>query len=670
MERRDTLRHTFVRKVAPGSNHIYDTLDNAPDSALSDVRILHSLLVEPVRNGVGILISGQADLPYEGDGDQYWGRSFRLETGENLQIRVYPRNCMGKPLIKNVPRMMAFRRTSPTLVPVVGVVILYLPSELGNGAGSINMPLSSARTIGCRAVQIILPSLFSKHDAKRELPNQLTSTDSYGYHSVRPSTYTITKVTRYKEKLGGGEFTMSVSPGHSYLVLASHMCGIDMADPLSRTTIPISGKDHLSRSAALQRQLVSGVGDASAEDHISAAFTLLDLIGVEGVVSMPCNSFFFGALPDMFHSPLGLPLVVVMASRIACFSGDFNLPSCTPNDAHANREIAAAFNERWMPVTKTECRAIDCAIKAGYDWAVERVLRDGKTPEEEKTLRVCLDDNMAFWQRVGQRINTRLVSEVRDSHRRGSKTPYDTTFGVAELFQDAISDSKYAHWERNGVGAPISEAAINRIYLASRADMRTQFNSMQDRVEIWLRDGLYGQQRLSKENVNVAQVAKRVQRFKASVGNDDIDSEGDSDSSSSSGEISTECEDDGDQVLDFKLNVAAMESAAGAVSVSMIEAASIFHQFGMKAFLVGEGCRQKCADCENIIGVVEGIMLESVASQCVFCNHRRCFSCASSALRRMDSMSHCGACRGESKESSSENKKKAAKSPARGSHKK
>ena len=663
MESSDPLDHVFVRKMAPGSGHIYDTLDNAPDSAVSDVRMLHSLLVEPVSNGVGILISGQSDLPYEGDGDQYWGRSVRLETGEKLQIRVYPRNCMGKPLTKDVPRMMAFRRTSDTLVPVVGVVILYLPSKIGNGVDSMQMPLSSARTIGCRAVQIILPSLFSKHDAKRELPNQLTSIDSCGYHSVRPSTYTITKVTRCKGKLGGGEFTMSVSPGHSYVVLASHMCGVGMADPLGRTTIPISDKDHLSRSAALQQQLVDGVGDASAADHISAAFTLLDLIGVEGVVSIPCSNFFFGALPDMFHSPLGLPLVVVMASRIACFSADFNLPSCTPNDAHANREITAAFNGRWMPVTKTGCRAIDCAIKAGYDDAVERIRQDGKTPEGERTLRICLDDNMAFWQRVGQRINTRMVSEVRDSHRQRSKTPYDTTFGVAELVRDAISDAKYAHWECKNVAAPISEAAINRICLASRADMRAQFNSIQDRVEIWLREGLYGQRRLSNENVNIAQVAKRAQRFKASAGVDDIDSEGDSDSS-----CSTEGEDDGDQVLDFKLNVAAMESAAGAVSVSMIHAASIFHQFGIESFLVGKGCRQKCADCENTIGVIESIMLGSMASQCVLCNHRRCFSCASSALMSMSPAVECGACRGDS--SHAPKNKKPVHNPARGSHRK
>ena len=56
----------------------------------------------------------------------YWGRSITLCTGENFQMRICPRGCIGQPLHQAETRLIATRRTSINAVPVVSCVLLSL----------------------------------------------------------------------------------------------------------------------------------------------------------------------------------------------------------------------------------------------------------------------------------------------------------------------------------------------------------------------------------------------------------------------------------------------------------------------------------------------------------------------------------------------------------------
>lgn len=619
------------------SSQIYDTLDQAPEEASLDAQKMHKLLVEPlVTNAVGFVLTGAGEMAGAQEG--YWGRSMRLETGERLQIRIFPRDTIGKPLVVGQPRMLSFRRTSANTRVAVGIVVLWIPNASKEILSQDVPQLCSAKTIGCRGVQVIVPSLFHKHTTNREVVGQVAPTDEHGYHAIRASTFTITSVTRKKVARGAppaGDITISVSPGFSYLLLAGHMCGLDVENSACRTTMPIGDREHLSRTATVQSTMMRSAGETALAANVTSALTLLDLLSAEGIIGILCNSIFAGALPEMFRNPLGVVFTVVMASRIACFPNNFGLQNCTPNDAHANREMCTHFNSRWTRVTKSECRAIDVAIKAGLDSAMSRIKQEGGTEDGERALKQCIDDNLALWQRVGQRLNTRLMSEPLNSVRRMGNHAFNTPLGRADVAEDSISDAKYAYFEKTGLGMAPAEIPVERIEMASRSDAYATFCCMQDRVETVLRTGMDGHKRISPKNVNVGRFGGYQQ---ASVPKKKPSEGYTTDHSSSSDD------DDVDYLNDFALNNSAMESGAGAAAIAIVHGSGVFHQVGLSCFLVGKSSHQKCADCGVKVELVQNTVFGSMASVCHFCNHRRCNACAADALRRMSPAEPCGAC--------------------------
>lgn len=610
----------------------YETLDQAPDAALADGRSASKFVFDVFKkDSVGIIVSGAGEFTVNKEG--YWGRSVRLETGDLIYLRNFPRGTIGKPLVPHQPRMLAFRRVSTSMEVSVGFAVLWLP--IGHlDSITKERDVGSSRTMGCRSVQVLLPSLFNKHDARREHQHGNCCFDQHGFETVRAATFTIQNPPR-KTPEGPMPSSVSVSPGFAYLVIAGEMAGVNVDNGVCRSTIPVSEQEHFGKTAAVQSNLARAMGEAKLYNHVSAAFTLLDLIGAEGMVSLPCNPLFEGALPDMMSGPMGMSFVVVMASRIACFAQHFGLASGTANDAHCNRELCTSFHSRWTAVTRAGCRAIDCAIKAGYDSAIARTKQDASSPEAEKQLLVFLHDNMQLWQRVGQRLNTMLASECRAAPRRHGNACLDTQWGNAEIFEDRLSDAKFSHWEKLNLGAAPSEMPIERIHMASRADQRMRFDIIQDQTEIWLREGMYNGIRIHKANVNVAKPSK-TEKTGSGSGKDDDEIKSDSSSSS---------EDDVDQITDHELNLAAVESAAGASAVCFVNGSAIFHQFGMESFLIGKSAFSKCVDCDQEVGAMQSCVFGSKASVCFFCSGRRCFDCSAKHLRTM-SMRPCGACVG------------------------
>jgi hypothetical protein len=173
---------------------------------------------------------------------------------------------------------------------------------------------------------------------------------------------------------------------------------------------------------------------------------------------------------------------------------------------------------------------------------------------------------------------------------------------------------------------------INRLYLAPKSDLRTTLLRAHDSVETWLRTGKYGSITLSRPNINVASKAK--------CGMCDAGSK----CECIKAEESSSSSDDEDDLLDNKLNQEAMESGAGAISAAMLHGAFVMHQFGIKAYVVGEGCKNTCADCDKSVDALQGVLLCSRAGECAVCNRRRCYQCATEALKRMNPSEHCSRC--------------------------
>lgn len=315
----------------------------------------------------------------------------------------------------------------------------------------------------------------------------------------------------------------------------------------------------------------------------------------------------------MMHSPIGVPLCIAMSIHIACNPERFNLPPCTKQDVYVNREIMSVFHSTWDPVYANGSRAIDIAIKSGYDNALNTVAKSDE-------MLMHLEDNLKFWQCAGQRVIAKLLSdpacELSDCKHM------ETRFGFADLIHDPISEAKHKALASEGYARPLKEGPIDRIYLAPLCDTLATALQMLHSTESWLRTGMYGVHRLSEANVNVARPTDTTA----------LDSS------------SEEQLKDPDDLLDNRMCVAALESASGAITVSLLHGAFSMHQFGIHCHMVGRSSFNKCADCDADVGVIEGIAFGMRSGQCHLCNRKRCHKCSVAALAGNRAAPHCLRC--------------------------
>lgn len=637
-----------LNRHPPGAGETYDTLDNVDLGGNNCIEALFELISPPLEGAVGVVVMGDSGLsgPYDG----YWGAGIPLPTGEYLQMRIYPRNSIGKSIGEDETRFLAIRRTSHGTTPCVGYGVLYLPRRLS--AFESNAPLVTGSTIGCRGVHMVLPSLFSKHNPHRDKTIRHAQLDVEGFHSIRPSALCL---TTSHGLLKNPNTSYVFTPGDAYTVIAGHMAGTDVPDPLQLSASTMTDSNYYRHIATRQRRLVQSMGAAKAGTYVASAVTLCEFLSAEGILGVMSNSFFSGALPDMMSSPLGTPLIITMAVHIACYPERFNLPPCTKQDTFANRDMIRAFSSRWDKVMRNKFRAIDVVVKAGYDNAATQTTA-------EKGVAMQLDDNLRFWQRVGQRVISKLASNPSEEMCGGNKAAFQTRFGVAELLMDRVSDCKYDSLSKQNDCLPIKETPIDRIFTAPRADVKTTLYRIQDSAETWLRTGEFGKHCISRPNTNVATAGQHPNDTrlcqtgdtclkcnplcramagaeKAEAANVDL--------SSSSSES-----DDDDHIMDNKICMNAMESAAEVIATSMLNGPSVVlhgpyatHQMGIKCYLVGSGCSNTCADCDNRVGVLEGTLFSTKASECSHCNRKRCFSCTSKSLRSENAPDkHCLRC--------------------------
>ena len=405
---------------------------------------------------------------------------------------------------------------------------------------------------------------------------------------------------------------INVAPGLGYLVAAGQMAGVGIPDPLQRSHVPATPHEFHGSIAALQGKLIAQIGEDAAKRHACSAFSVLETLSAEGVLAMRAHPFFKGAKPKSMHAPLGVSLLIAVASRIAVFHSHFGLRAPTTRDAHANHQIGMAFNSRWTSIGSREFRAIDVMIHRSYDEALRRCKQaDGEH------LRSLLDDNLVLLQRSGQRTNTRMASEEMGAARRRESDAKETRFGRAEVVDDSVSDAKYEYFYRKGMGRPLEEAELITLIPASRADMRVQLYQMQDEVELWLRDGTYDGVQEADPNPCV----------------------------SCGGECDCIADDEPPIIVsEDQLNRSAMDSAVNGTTALFIQGSSLFNQLGVNCFLVGSGCSAKCSDCSATVAPLQTEILGSMASNCIFCNAKKCFACSQASLDRARAMTRCGAC--------------------------
>ena len=374
------------------------------------------------------------------------------------------------------------------------------------------------------------------------------------------------------------------------------MCGVAVPDPMTKAAMATTDQEHSKQLDAMQKKLIKGIGEERAERYVAAALTTLELITAEGVLGMLTNKDFFD-LPDMLRSPIGVPLCIVMAIWIAAHPHRFNLQPGTQQDEFANREMRTLFESRWAPMSQDGFRAIDLVVKAGQDNAKARVAKDSG-------MSMCMDANLLFWQQLGQRVVSSLMSDPRGEERAAYERALNTPFGRAEYVADPVGDSKYDFLRKQGFAEPPQQAPVGHIQLGTRVETLGTLLNIMDSVEIWLRTGTWNGFSISMPNVNVP----------ARTGDN----------------VASSC--DTDFVLDYELCIEAMESGASAVAIAMLHGGYIMHQFGIEVYIAGDGAVNKCADCDNQVDALSSLLVTTKLGECAACNRKRCLACQKAAL--------------------------------------
>ena len=583
---------------------LFDTLDNFHDSIT--IEELSKLIIGPIKeNAVGVLITGTRALAM---GDGYWGKPIALPGNENIQLRQFPMGRFGKKLEVGETRVIA-TRTSGASVFRVTIAILFKPVFVVASARVDSR--QRGHTVGCRGVHILLPSLLNKHSARRDKMKVNKRLDLSGYHAILPGCTILTKPESSK---------FVTTSGHAYLVIAANICGMEYPDPEQpRVVNIICEKDYERLLTDFHRRLTSVTsGNASAE-AVSSANRITEILGAESIVSMMCNDFFDGALPDQMHSPMGLPLIIVMAMRIACFPERFGVHgACTTQDAFSNIEFANQISARWCSVAPKGFLAVDVVCDSALRHARAHANKLPHDPNADRGPFHNVYDQLVFWQRTGQRIVSNVVAAPCE-RALIAKRASSTKFGETDLTMDPVAESKYRFLGKEEKVRPFKEADSEGFDFASKHDIKNALISMHDNVETWLRTGMYGDARLSAHNVNVARMPKKKCKVDAKTTKDDQGNVTIDDSESG--------EEDVDEILDTNLCMDAITTATGIVHSFMVHGSRAIHQFSIDTYLVGKNCKNSCADCDKEVDVLQGFMFSSTFGECMLCNRRRCYDC-------------------------------------------
>ncbi len=490
--------------------------------------VLSHILFETTRFFSGIIVTGVAS-PTLSPRDVEWGRSIPVpHSNERLQLRAMPRGFIGatSAVLSEVPKLIiiAVRRFVPDGLENVAFAALWRPTSIpANIDISIEQIFDGGMSaVATRNIHMLVPSVFSHHDATLAHNADTKSrkyliNDSQNFQLLRPFSLTVNKATFLQD--GSPVLQSGTSAGFSAFVLAGEMLGADVEDRCVRIVEPILYKSYcelvaktsarLTRAAtaAIERaeealaRRASANGDASTKppdtpkdysqrgqqaalNAIVNGIGILDGMTLESIVGILSQNFLPGALPDMVHLPGGLPLIVAMAIRIACYPERYGLPRVPKNEEWAVREICSLFESNWSPL----CRkgrgmfAIDLAVRIGHCDA----RHEAAAPEYAAV--EAVDDNALLFYRAG----LRCIQNVFGASSADFDQPV-TPFGPSRSRLDPLASARMDVMRKN-MTMPVNDTGVFTSPLSrqSQACKRATLLTILDSTEAWLRAGTYG----------------------------------------------------------------------------------------------------------------------------------------------------------------------------------
>ena len=563
--------YAHMRQLQESTHDTVDDLDTTEMTTLQD--FYEAILGPALRQSdvCGMLITGTRDMTSGQNCAMAWGTQSLAFPGydEVWQVRSSPKGRMGKPIEPGELRKVAVlvrpsntngkaaRITTIKLWKCLPVDVLRVSNERQHG------------TYGAHGVNLIGIHLF-EHHGRQMLAKMGYTQGRHNYRAVFGSFVSVTTAPppgvvipeAFLNKQGDMVTSVQSCPIH-HLLIASSLLGNTLRTQPGGVNLPGTREERQERfekkrtdtavtmselmvvtEHARQKELRGALGDddddlgmealrmseeamngmrTEASALMAMAEALCEQMSHCGFMDMSADPFFEQAMPDAMHRPCGMPLLIALAVRIACYPERIGLPFGKPDDQLATRE-ACNLLESMQPAVlphgvANEGSSCDTDPQYAMDLVIQHTvakllseldtLRQGgyctasstspSRPLSEKDLNKDIDaientirDALGMFYRTGLALCVDLLGTA-PKRSDGTSGVY-TRVGMAESCCDAVEHAKAELAYRNNLGrlAP----RIDPMRATTRAAQQMALARTLLVVERWLCTGTYCNTRL------------------------------------------------------------------------------------------------------------------------------------------------------------------------------
>ena len=395
-QQKSQARHRAPDSKTQGYKHMrmlhdpdYDTIDDIDTSEVQSLHDLYELIVGPAmrqQNVCGVLITG----PFDPQGPQSgtWGADSVHFPGydELWWLRSYPKGRAGRPVQRDEVRKLVVlaRPSAHSREARLTIVKLWLQPPMDS------VHINTKRhhnTYGAHGVNMTALHLF-EHQGAELLKKNNFQPGRGDYHAVLGSYISVVapkteEEARMPEAVFDsevGHVVLSIHPGTAHsMVVAASLGGFAVPDEPNRPGVqrlePIVYDMTRARQTSYFAQALSChhikrgilIGDLLPPDDedeeafgneiaarlVAAAEGVHEQLSYSGMLDLLADPVFNGALPNAVTEPSGLPLLIALAVRIACYPERVNLKPGSADDAWATREAVCLY-ESIMPAPLPE----------------------------------------------------------------------------------------------------------------------------------------------------------------------------------------------------------------------------------------------------------------------------------------------------------------------------
>lgn len=649
--RRDLSMITPGQASATASSKFgYGTLDDVPLALVTSLKQLERLTTARFEGYHGVLYYGTAALDWPQHG--HWGRAVKLASGEELEMRVWPKDALEDPGCTDSthPLDLAFLATRvkhASGAAEIKTAVVFRPgySDLGTEIEMVDVT-NGMRIAACLGLHVLMAGLFKRHNptlGQARMGTGMLAYDYGGYETLRSSTYSIFNGNRKDlAKTPDHVAASGASAGPSVFTIAYELLDMQLTDDVPRRAAePITARKFKSSLAELRNELVDSAGKERAEEAMASAMAIVELMSAEGLIGLRANPFFDGALPDRIAGPHGPALGIALGMRLAINWADYDLPKPSNADLYANDQLRMIWNTcgmRALPIPEPNMWAIDLVLKAGLREAKEEcdAMRKENGIAEDAELNI-IGDNKIFWARLGQSVITRTfglgaaISSQADSMDQRSDMEASGEWQPSPKhkhklpppwrFHDGTQRARDKWLAKNGIH--FEGAYTPLVNLAPPGARRTALIRLALDCENWLRTGLFKHGTLSPANdVAHPDSGARVVAFTKMLRK--IRLEKIQAMSYTSGKAA---EPVAAVVLDREINTAAFEHAISSAQILLVHGPVLHLSQQVGTYVIAPSQCSPCSECEQPVHVLSGFMFKNTYSECTACHSKRCLDC-------------------------------------------